>query len=124
MCPSSWEPDIVILEGMFIINSSPLFGRHKSFIEYAIVLVRRWIIPYLLKKSAKEVHVVFDHPERQGVFPKQIERRNERRDEQSSSSYDSNRLEVNDSLERPADWRSFLAERKSRRSFVNCGKMF
>ena len=99
-----------------MINSSPLFGQHKSFIDYAIFLVRRWIIPYLSKKSVKEVHVVFDHPERQGVSPKQIERL--RRDEQSSSNI-SNHIEINDSSELPADWRSFLADRKSKRSLIN-----
>ena len=113
-----------------MINSSPLFGQHKSFIDYAIFLVRCWIIPYLSKKSVKEVHVVFDHPERQGVSPKQIERL--RRDEQSSSNI-SNHIEINDSSELPADWRSFLADRKSKRSlinylsdtfFISCAKLF
>ena len=49
--PLSGVPDIVIHERMSMINSSPPFGQHKSFIEYAIVLVRRWIIPYLSKKK-------------------------------------------------------------------------
>ena len=84
-----------------MINSSPLFVQHKSFIEYAIFLVRRWIIQYQSKKSAKEVHAVIDHPERQGMSPKHIERF--RRDEQSSSSNDSNHLEINDPSELPAD---------------------
>ena len=51
------------------------------------------------------------------MSPKQIQRL--RRDEQSSSSNDTNHHEINDSSELPADWRSFLADRKSKRSFVN-----
>ena len=51
------------------------------------------------------------------VSPKQIERL--RRDEQSSSSNDSNHHEIYDSSELSADWRSFLADRKSERSLVN-----
>ena len=46
------------------------------------------------------------------MFPKQIERL--RRDKQSSSSNYINYLEINDSSELPADWRFFLADRKSK----------
>ena len=90
-----------------MINSSPLFGQHKSFIDYAIFLVRYWIIPSSVKKSVKEVHVVFDHPERPDVYLKQTERL--RGDGQSSSANNSNHVEINDFSELPAGWRSFLA---------------
>ena len=117
-----WEPDTIILEGMFLINSSPLYGQHKTFLDYAIFLVKRWIFPHLSRTSVvKEVHVLFDHPERQGNYPKQAERL--RRD---GSSLLSNRhssensfLKINDSCHLPADWRSFLADRKSKRALVN-----
>ena len=116
-----WKPDTIILEGMFLINSSPLYGQRKTFIDYAIFLVKRWIVPHLSKPSAKEVHVLFDHPERQGNYPKQAERL--RRDVSSllddNQSSGNNFREVNDSCHLPSDWRSFLAGRKSKRSLVN-----
>ena len=37
--PPSWEPGTIILEGMFLINSSPLYDQHKTFLDYAIFLV-------------------------------------------------------------------------------------
>ena len=108
---------------MFLINSSPLYGQHKTFIDYTIFLVKRWIIPHLFKPSVKEIYVLFDHPERQGNYPKQVERL--RRD--GSSLLDDSQpsvntcsfWEINDSSHLPSDWRSFLADRKSKRSLVN-----
>ena len=117
--PTSWEQQTVILEGMFLINSCPLYGQHKSFIKYAIFLARRWIIPHLARKSVKAVYVSFDDPERHGTSPKQIERL--RRDSSSHGykSSDNNQTAINDSCELPSDWKSFLADRKSKRSLVN-----
>ena len=42
-----WEPDTIILEAMFLINSSPLYSQHKTFLDYAIFLVKHWIFPHL-----------------------------------------------------------------------------
>ena len=120
--PPLWEPDTIILEGMFLINSSPLYGQHKTFLDYAIFLVKRWIFPHLSRTSVvKEVHVLFDHPERQGNYPKQAERL--RRDGSSllsdHHSSENSFLKINDSCHLPADWRSLLADRKSKRALVN-----
>ena len=119
--PPLWKPDTIILEGMFLINSSPLYGQHKTFVDYVIFLVKRWIVPHLSKPSVKEVHVLFDHPERQGNYPKQVERL--RRDVSSllddNQSSGNNFWEINDLCHLPSDWRSFLADRKSKRSLVN-----
>ena len=70
------------------------------------------------KRSVKEIHVIFD-PERQGISPKQLERF--RRDEISSAGCISDEIvsNIEDSSELPSDWRSFLAERKSKISLVN-----
>ena len=105
---------------MFLINSSPL-QQHKTFLDYAIFLVRRWVIPHLCKRSVRDIHIVFDHPERQGISPKQIERF--RRDECSlSESLISGTCMISgleDSAELPNDWRSFLANRGLKRKLVN-----
>ena len=38
--PPGWTSQCVVLEGMFIINTSPL-GTHKTYGEYALLLLRR-----------------------------------------------------------------------------------
>ena len=113
-----WGPDTVIFEGMFIINSCPLL-QHKSFLDYACFFVKRRIYPYVCKTSVKEIHVIFDYFERQGISPKQLGRF--RRDEISSADCISDEVVSNleNSSELLSDWKSFLAERQSKRSLVN-----
>ena len=53
--PPGWQPDCCILEGMFMINTSPT-GSHKTFESYGNFLVRRFITPQWVK-GATEVHV-------------------------------------------------------------------
>ena len=55
--PQHFSPDVVILEGMFMINSSPL-GQHRTFKDYALFLVNKWIKLYLASSSVKQIHVV------------------------------------------------------------------
>ena len=55
--PSGWIPECCILEGMFMLNTSPI-GTHN---DYGDFLFARFIIPQWLRGS-KEVHVIFDNP--------------------------------------------------------------
>ncbi|CAG2223978.1 unnamed protein product [Mytilus edulis] len=59
--PSGSNSDLVILEGMFIINSAPIRSHHKTFSDHMQYLIRRWILPHF-KSGAKEVHILFDRP--------------------------------------------------------------
>ena len=65
--------------------------------------------------------MLFDHLERQSNYPKQAERL--RRDGSSllgdRHSLENNLLKINDSCHLPADWISFLADRKSKTTLVN-----
>ncbi|CAC5419986.1 unnamed protein product [Mytilus coruscus] len=63
----------VIIDGMFIINTSPL-ASHQTFGDYGEFLFNRWIIKYYNQYTANEVHLLFDDPNRNGVSPKDIER--------------------------------------------------
>ncbi|VDH93405.1 Hypothetical predicted protein [Mytilus galloprovincialis] len=63
----------VIIDGMFIINTSPL-ASHQTFGDYGDFLFNRWIIKYYNQYTANEVHLLFDDPNRNGVSPKDIER--------------------------------------------------
>ncbi|CAC5406690.1 unnamed protein product [Mytilus coruscus] len=53
----------VILEGMFLINTIPL-SSHRTFSDYAEFLFNRWIVKSHIQFKAQEIHVVFDHPNR------------------------------------------------------------
>ena len=50
-------PECTILEGMFLINTTPL-GSHKTMSEYAMFLIRRFIETQFTRGSL-EVHVSF-----------------------------------------------------------------
>ncbi|VDI54804.1 Hypothetical predicted protein [Mytilus galloprovincialis] len=63
----------VIIDGMYIINTSPL-ASHQTFGDYGDFLFNRWIIKYYNQYTANEVHLLFDDPNRNGVSPKDIER--------------------------------------------------
>ena len=104
----------VILEGMFMIQTTPL-PMHKTFKDYAEFLFNRWIVRSHAQYRASEVHVVFDHPNRHGISPKDIER--SRRD--SSFSHNVEYKTVTSQSTMPGNWRNFLAIREQKRQLVN-----
>ena len=63
-----WFPDIVVLEGMFLINTSPLLT-HATMRDYA---VKRFRVPHLAK-GVKEVYIVYDRPVSHLLTPKAFE---------------------------------------------------
>ncbi|CAG2184537.1 unnamed protein product [Mytilus edulis] len=107
----------VILEGMFMINSNPA-PQHKNFGDYAKFIFDRWIVRSYKQFSASEIHVVFDHPNRHGCSPKDVER--SRRDSSVQTS-DPTVLSsvIHTGLSLPSSWRSFLANRENKRNLVN-----
>ncbi len=66
-----WRPQCSVLEGMFLINTTPL-GSHKTLSDYAKFLMTRHILTQF-KKGSEEVHVVFDNPGRLQNTPKYFE---------------------------------------------------
>ena len=55
--PINWFPD-VILEGMFMIQSTPFPGYTMK--QYSAFLLDQYVQYYIQKKVA-EIHIVFDH---------------------------------------------------------------
>ena len=98
---------------MFIINTSPLVN-HRSFADYALFLFDLWVMrPYRTLK-ASEIHLIFDHPNRHGTSPKEIERL--RRDKVDQiSEFES----ISDDTVLPSNWRTFLSVRQQKRLLVN-----
>lgn len=69
--PIGWVPDTVILEGMFMIQISPL-PTMSCMQDYVKLLISKFLQPHL-RCGVKEIHVVFDAPGSQNESPKEIE---------------------------------------------------
>ena len=98
----SWQPDVVILEGMFMINTTSICLQTKM-IEYVQYLIQRYIGWYL-KVGVKEIHVVFDCPGTIENHPKQIER--QRRDEPITPDHE--HTTFTDEMKVPSKWRNVI----------------
>ena len=68
-----WKPEAVIIEGMFIINTTPL-NSHKTLADYCKFLIQRFISPQF-HKGCTEVHIIFDNPGQLNHTPKYFEQR-------------------------------------------------
>ena len=104
-----------IIDGMFIINVAPLTV-HKTFADYASFLFSRWIVRPHQQFKAGEIHVIFDHPNRNGTSPKDIERI--RRDGTVSQEVVST-CSITPDSPLPTNWRNFLSVRYQKRQLVN-----
>lgn len=108
--PSGWIPEVVVLEGMFLINTSPL-STHPSMMEYSFFLFRRFVRPHFLAGSA-EVHPVFDTPGKKQHPPRP------RRDDVCSLSPDHQHTTFTDACTPPSNWREILSCRECKRKLV------
>ena len=95
----------VVIEGMNIIYTSPL-KHFKLFKDYAEFLVQRWVSTYF-RKGFKEVRILFDQNETQGLSPKGMER--SRRDKVSDEEEHFDNIDDNVTL--PKKWMNFLKNR-------------
>ena len=68
---SSWITEVVIMEGMFTINTKPL-NCLKTMEEYGHFLIRRFIAPHF-HRGSREVHMLFNNPGQMEDNPKQFE---------------------------------------------------
>ena len=102
-----------IAEGMNIIYTSPL-RLFKTFSDYAAFLVARWILPYF-KKGCKEIRILFDQFDTQGVSPKLVER--SRRDK-SDDDCDVVYSDIGDDTVLPPNWHKFLKVRSQKHLLI------
>ena len=111
--PPRWIPDLVILEGMFIINTTPL-PSHSNMWNYTTFLLKRFLSQYS-RLGVPEIHVVFDDPGRLKNHPKAIERA--RRDPKSIPQHE--HYHFTDDTQIPRKWHEVvLACRSCKRSLV------
>lgn len=72
--PYSWVPQVVILEGMFLINTVAL-GFHRNRGRYANFLFTRFVTPHYARGSS-EVHILLNNPDLVMETPKVFEHLN------------------------------------------------
>ncbi len=71
--PPSWIPHSAILEGMFMIQTSPI-PTMSTMKDYVKLLFSKYVKPHF-QAGVIEVHVVFDNPSALPESPKEIEHR-------------------------------------------------
>lgn len=116
MLPQDWKPDAVILDGMFLVNLTPL-RQTETIHDYTYLIFRRFIRPYF-NQGAIEVHVIFDVPPEPGKFNPKAGEQN-RRDENRTpldSSHTHISFQPNSPLPRP--WKNYIQCRQCKRSIV------
>ena len=110
-----WRPECCVLEGMFIINTTPL-GSHKTMSDYAKFLFTRFILTQF-KRGCHEVHVIFDNPGRLQNTPKYFEHK--RRDQSSIIQTNHCCDTISSTTKIPKRWReNMLHCRECKRSLV------
>ena len=110
-----WRPKCCIIEGMFIINTTPL-GSHRVMADYAKFLFTRFIITQF-KKGCEEVHIIFDNPGRLANTPKYFEHR--RRDKSAIIQTNHHCDIIVSTTKIPSKWRENLLHcRECKRSLI------
>lgn len=94
-----------ILEGMFMIQTSPLPGM-TCMREYAQLLLQQYIRPHL-QAGMQEVHVVFDTPGLMKETPKELEQK--RRDSVVLKGDKHSCIQMSSTTTVPQNWRALLA---------------
>ena len=112
--PRGWMPDCVVLEGMSLINTTPL-AQHRTMLDYVCFLMRRFAKPYFIE-GAKEVHIVFDCPRLNLCTPKAFEQ--SRRDSEHAVSPDHVHFQFSDEVPSPKPWREYLNCRGCKRKLI------
>ena len=101
--PPKWTPDCCIIEGTFMLNTSPING--TTFSDYAKFLMNRYIKPEFTR-GAQEVHLIFDNPGRLKETPKHFER--QRRDQSATIQTNNTCESIHAAQKLPYQWREDL----------------
>ena len=111
-----WKPECCVLEGMFLINTTPL-GSHKIMSEYAKFLFTRFVLTQF-RRGCQEVHLIFDNPGRLQNTPKYFEHK--RRDKSATITTDHCCDAITSTTKIPKRWRENLLHcRECKRSLVS-----
>ena len=114
--PAGWIPDTVILEGMFLIQTSPILTM-SCMQDYVKLLLSRFVRPHFIA-GVKSVHVVFDVPGAQHETPKAIEQYRRDRTADATGNRQHYCTSFSDDLLVPDKWRSILACRRCKKDLT------
>ena len=115
--PPGWVPDVVILEGMFMIQTSPI-PTMSYMTDYVQYLLTRFVCPHFAA-GVKEVHVVFDNPGSQSETPKEPEQmRRDRASESQTSTCRHECISFHSNCCIPAKWRTILECRACKKALT------
>ena len=112
--PTGWIPHSVILEGMILIQMSPLPSMN-CMEDYVKLLLSRYVKPHFYA-GVIEVHVVFDAPGLQAESPKEIEQL--RRDRKNNASTSHHCIDFCSDLLVLEKWRTILGCRTCKKSLT------
>ena len=113
--PPQWVPHTAILEGMFMIQTSPLPGM-SCMREYAELLLSQYVRPHF-QAGSQEVHIVFDSPGSMAETPKELEQK--RRDSTAINSGTNHVCaDITNTALLPTNWRIFLACRQCKKQLT------
>ena len=73
--PSGWSPSVVVLDGMFLLNTNPL-RQTNNVTSYANLLFNQFIKPHYLK-GASTVHLILITPADSDLIPKNLNKKRE-----------------------------------------------
>lgn len=76
--------------------------------------MNRWIVRPFQQFKLNEIHLIFHHPNRHGISPKDIER--SRRD---TTAQESDFDKITKDCPLPTNWRNFISVRKHKRLLIN-----
>ena len=113
--PPGWIPHSAILEGMFMIQLSPL-PNMTCMEQYVKLLLSRFVKPHF-HAGVIEVHGVFDAPGSQRESPKEIEQiRRDKNAKEKVGPHDC--VEFSSDLLLPEKWRNVLSCRICKKSLT------
>ena len=113
--PRGWKPQIVIIDGMFLIQCNPL-RQTMTITEYAKLLFNRFMLPHY-QAGAEQVHVIFDAPQHERFNPKVYEQN--RRDTASTSSNTHEHISFQLYTRVPKSCRATVECRQCKRSLID-----
>jgi hypothetical protein len=106
-----FQPDCVIIDGMFILYNTAPVKSQKTFSDYISYLFKHWLLPQYLE-GVNEVHIVFDDQFNSQPSPKQFER--DKRDVNAAGV--TSRVLEHASI--PRNWNTFLQVRENKQNIV------
>ena len=115
--PEGWTPEVVILDGMFLLHVKP-FGNGSTFKNYAMLLLRRFVQTHF-KQGVNEVHIIFDKTSQTDFNPKQWEQqeRDASRDKDATTTHVHVQT-ISDEVTVPSNWKGFIACRTCKTSLT------